>query len=76
MTQLSIELDEQTGNDLQARAQAEGLKSQEWVERLVRRHVHPQWPDSVRALAGSWPDFPSTEELRESSGQDVARDFC
>jgi len=64
MTPLSIELDEQTGLDLQARAQAEGLKPQEWVERLIRRHVHPHWPDSVRALAGSWPGFFSAEELR------------
>jgi hypothetical protein len=74
MTPLSIELDEQTGLDLQARAQAEGLKPQEWVERLIRRHVHPHWPDSVRALAGAWPDFPSAEELRAGSGEDVARE--
>lgn len=74
MTHLSIELDEQTGTDLLARAQAEGLNPQEWVARLVRRHLHPQWPDNIRALAGTWPDFPSAEELRESGGQDVARE--
>jgi hypothetical protein len=74
MTHLSIELDEQTGTDLLARAQAEGLNPQEWVARLVRRHLHPQWPESIRALAGTWPDFPSAEELRESGGQDVARE--
>jgi hypothetical protein len=74
MTHLSIELDEQTGTDLLARAQAEGLNPQEWVARLVRRHLHPQWPESIRALAGTWPDFPSADELRESGGQDVARE--
>jgi len=74
MSRFSIELDEQTGLDLQARAQAEGLDPQEWVARLVRRHLHPQWPDHIRALAGAWPDFPSAEELREGSGQNVARE--
>ncbi|MGR8935403.1 MAG: CopG family transcriptional regulator [Gammaproteobacteria bacterium] len=74
MTHLTIELDEQTGYDLEARARAEGLDVQEWVERLVRRHVHPQWPDSVRALVGAWPDFPSAEELRQGGGQDVPRE--
>ncbi len=74
MTHLSIELDEQTGTDLLARAQAEGLNPQEWVARLVRRHLHPQWPDHIRAMAGTWPDFPSAEELREGGGQDVVRE--
>lgn len=74
MTHLSIELDEQTGIDLLARAQAEGLTLQEWVARLVRRHLHPPWPDHIRAMAGAWLDFPSAEELREGGGQDVARE--
>ncbi len=74
MTHLSIELDEQTGIDLLARAEAEGLNPQEWVARLVCRHLHPQWPDHIRALAGAWPDFPEAEELREGNGQDAARE--
>ena len=39
MSRFSIELDEQTGLYLQARAQSEGLNPQEWVARLVRRHL-------------------------------------
>ncbi len=74
MTHITIELDEQTGSDLEFRARTEGLNAQEWIERLVRRHVHPQWPENVRALVGAWPDFPTAEELRHGEGQDVERE--
>jgi hypothetical protein len=74
MTHVTIELDDQIAHELEVRARTEGLNAQEWVERLVRRHVHPQWPESVRALVGAWPDFPTAEELRKGCGQDIVRE--
>jgi AbrB family looped-hinge helix DNA binding protein len=74
MTQMTIELDDQIAQDLEARARKEGLNAQEWIERLVRQHVHPQWPESVRALAGAWPDFPTAEELYQGEGRDIPRE--
>jgi hypothetical protein len=71
MTQLTIELHDMTQHDLEQRVQAEGLNVQEWVERFVRRHVHPYWPDDVCGLAGVWPDLPSLEELRSSQGDSL-----
>jgi hypothetical protein len=76
MTHIVIELDDRITHDLEARARAEGLEVQEWIARLVRRHVHPEWPERVRALAGAWPDFPTAEELRQGSGQDNPRESC
>ena len=72
MTYITIELDDQIAQDLEAHARTEGLNAQEWVKRLVNRHIHPQWPETVRALAGVWPDFPIAEELRQGEGQNVA----
>lgn len=43
MTQVTIELEDEIVHDLEARAQAEGLNPQEWIERPVRRHVPPDW---------------------------------
>lgn len=74
MTNVTITLEDQVAQDLQARARTEGLNVEEWIERLVRRHVHPEWPESVRALVGAWPDVPTAEELRQSHGQDLARE--
>lgn len=74
MTHVTIALEDQVIQDLHARARTEGLNVEEWIERLVRRHVHPEWPESVRALVGAWPDAPTVEELRQSHGQDLARE--
>lgn len=75
MTHVTITLEDQIAQDLQARARTEGLNVEEWIERLVRRHVHPEWPESVRALVGAWPDAPTAEERRQSCGQDLAREL-
>lgn len=74
MTPVTIELDDQTAKDLEARARTEGLNTQEWLQRLVRHHLHTPWPDSLRALAGAWPDFPTAEALRQTDGRDLPRE--
>ena len=33
-----------------------------------------EWPASVAALAGAWPDFPTLEEIRQPIGEDVSRE--
>ncbi len=35
-----------------------------------RRH----WPELVAELSGTWPDFPTAEELRENLPLDVVRE--
>ncbi|MFB6259557.1 MAG: CopG family transcriptional regulator, partial [Thiohalorhabdaceae bacterium] len=42
--------------------------------RLVKEEMRTEWPASVRQLAGAWPDFPETGELREGTGEDSPRE--
>ena len=75
MSSLTIKLNDKTRLALEQRAQAEEIDAGQWVERLIRRHVHPQWPNNVRALAGAWENFPNIEELRKDLGEDIPREI-
>ena len=43
------------------------------VAELIRRATEDEWPEEVRALAGSLRDFPNAEALRAGQADDVAR---
>jgi hypothetical protein len=48
---------------------ADSLKDYLQRAELARK----QWPASVRALAGAWPDFPEAHEIRKLQTADVPR---
>lgn len=74
MGQITIYLDDESERSLRAAAEASGEPVSRWVARLIREKTRNQWPDSVREMAGAWPDFPDAETLRNDSGQDSERE--
>jgi len=74
MPQLTIYLDEDTRNKVQLAAQQACLSQSKWVAKLIQEKVTINWSDYVSALAGAWKDFPTVEELRRDSGQDITRE--
>ncbi|SDL23614.1 hypothetical protein SAMN05192555_103152 [Franzmannia pantelleriensis] len=71
MPQITLYLDADTEAMVNAQAKASGQSKSRWVAELIRRHAHDQWPDSCRALAGKFPDFPLRED---APAQDPAND--
>jgi len=49
------------GQRARERAKRAGLKIPVYRD----GQVVEEWPDAVRALAGTWPDFPDLDELRK-----------
>jgi len=74
MSQVTIYLDPDTETKLQAAVDASGLSKSKWIAELIRSHVAQEWPASIRALAGSWQDFPGLDELRDNAGNDCERE--
>ena len=74
MNQLTIDLDDETAQRLASIAAQAHMPAGDWVASLVRARVGGQWPDDVRQLAGAWPDFPETGELRQASTPDLPRE--
>jgi hypothetical protein len=63
MAQVVLDLDLETATKMQQSAEREGLSQSEWVTRLIKARLASAWPDSVKQLAGAWPDFPDAETL-------------
>ncbi len=74
MGQITIYLDEETSALLRAAVKASGASQSQWVADAVRSRVRNDWPETVRALAGAWRDFPGIEQIRGSKGTDAVRE--
>ena len=74
MPQLNLYVDETTHDRIRRAAKAAGMSLSRWVATVVTKKTADQWPDDVLALAGTWKDFPSLEEIRAGSGSDASRE--
>jgi len=74
MAQLTLYLDRETAGKMRQAAESEGLSQSQWVARLIKARLESEWPQAVRELAGAWTEFPEVDELRRTSGEDVARE--
>jgi hypothetical protein len=73
MPQVTFYLDDETDRRARAAAAASGLSYRQWLAGLIRASTAESWPDSVRALAGGIPDFPTVDEMYRATPADVPR---
>ena len=73
MAQVTIYLDPDTAAKAKAAAKEAGLSQSRWIAELIRVHATIQWPQTIRRLAGSWPEFPGSAAIRSGLGLDVPR---
>jgi len=74
MAQITIYLDDDTTALVKAAVKEAGVSQSQWVAEAVRRRVRAEWPASVIALAGAWPDFPTAEAMRKRQATDAPRE--
>jgi len=75
MGRITIYLDKETEQKMQAFVKSKQLFQSKWIAGLIREKLINEWPDSVVALSGAWEDFPSAEEIRAEKGQDSFREY-
>src|SRR5947209_20296596 len=69
MGRITLYLDAETEARVKAAAKAAGVSQSRWAADLIRERTRTEWPAWVVELAGSWPDLPSVEEIREGLPQ-------
>lgn len=74
MGQVTIYLDDETEQAMRRAVAEAGVSQSRWIAEAIRERTASEWPESVRAMIGSAPDFPEAEELREALGQDAPRE--
>ncbi len=65
MARITIHLDDKLLAQMQRVAKAEGISPNQLIAEAIRLRAKTEWPTSVRALAGAWPDFPTLDEIRK-----------
>jgi hypothetical protein len=74
MGQVTIYLEEETEKKMIEAAKSSQLSKSKWIAKLIQEKVANEWPKSIVELAGSWPDFPTAEEIRSDTGKDSQRE--
>ena len=83
MAQIVLTLDDAVLEQVLHQAKAENLSSASWLDKLIKQRVgmlnqsnkvNNQWSSDVQELAGAWQDFPSLEDIRHSTSQDMPRE--
>jgi len=74
MGQITIYLDDDLIDQVQKHALTQNISKSQWVARLIKERTRTQWPENIKAMAGSWQDFPEADTLRVNSGTDIERE--
>jgi hypothetical protein len=74
MGQVTIYLDDELEKRMTTNAKAMKLSKSRWIANVIREKLVDEWPPNVRQLAGSWEDFPTLEEIRETGQRDITRE--
>ena len=76
MGQITLYLDGETEEKMKTAARASGVSQSRWVAELIREKTATEWPASIVQLAGAWAedDFPSLDEIRQGTPQDLPRE--
>ena len=71
MRRVTLHLDQDTYTTARAAAAAAGVSCSRWVADLIRASARAEWPEQIRDLAGSVPDFPLQQNLRSVASGDT-----
>ncbi len=67
MSRVTINLDNELESKIKQIANSLNISTSEYISNLIKSSIQNSWDPSVKKLAGSWEDFPTLEEIRDSS---------
>jgi hypothetical protein len=74
MGQITIYLDNETEQKLNAVIGNTKISKSKWIADLIRTKTETTWPETITKLAGSWKDLPEADIIRKQMGQDTPRE--
>ena len=74
MGQVTIYLEDSIEQKMTEAAKSAHLSKSKWIAQIISERVSTEWPQSVANMAGSWSDFPSIDELRQTEVKDAERE--
>lgn len=75
MGQVTIYLDNETEQKLNAILGNSKVSKSRYISELIRAKTSTSWPQSVVQMAGAWKDMPEADTIRQAMGQDIHREL-
>jgi hypothetical protein len=74
MAKMTIYLPDEIEHKARRAARERRISVSRWIADEVKRRLEDRWSPDFLAAAGSCPDFPGLDQLREGYGEDAARE--
>ncbi len=74
MAQVTIYINSNLEERIKAVAGSLDISLSKLISRMLEEKFSNEWHPSVKQLVGSWKNFPSLDEIRETTGEDVERE--
>ena len=74
MAQVTIYMDNNLERKVKEVANSLNLSISKFISSLLEKNIQNEWNENIKNLSGSWSDFPTLDEIRESKVDDVKRE--
>ncbi len=74
MAQITIYINSELESKVKKIASSLNISISKYIATIVEKNIEDSWNPKVKKLAGSWSDFPTIEEIRNSSAKDIKRE--
>ncbi len=74
MAQITIYINSELESKVKKIANSLNISISKYISTIVEKNIEDSWNPKVKKLAGSWSDFPTIEEIRDSSAKDIKRE--
>jgi len=74
MAQVTIYMNNDLEAQIKGMASSLNLSISKFISNTLQEKVHNEWNPSIKKLPGSWSNFPTLGEIRESQAQDIKRE--
>ncbi len=74
MGQITIYINNELEKRIKELASSQNTSLSKYISTVLEKNISNKWDPKVKDLAGSWGDFPTAQEIRESSATDIKRE--
>jgi len=67
MAQMTIYIDNNLETKIKEMAQNMGMSMSKLISKILEKNISTHWNDDIKNFEGSWSDFPSIEEIRDTT---------
>jgi metal-responsive CopG/Arc/MetJ family transcriptional regulator len=73
MAQITIYIDNNLEQKIKEIAKNTGQSISKYIANAIEQKLNTSWNDDIKSLSGSWSNFPSLEEIRNTT-TDIKRE--